>query len=435
MNDALGTDATVDAPDAAVPAADLRSRSSLVRGASVGRYVVLSELGAGGMGVVFAAYDPDLDRKVALKLLRAGLGAEGSDGAARLLREAQALAKVSHPNVVAIHDVGTRGDEVWIAMEFIAGRTLGDWLREGSRSWQQVLDVIEPVVRGLATAHAAGLVHRDVKPDNVMLGDDGRVRVMDFGLARGTAAEGIETNRDELDEEVVRAAGRRIDDALTAAGAMPGTPAYMSPEQFAAMPTDARTDQFSLCVMLHEAIYGKRPFAGDTVVELATNVLEGNRRSIPASSKVPRWLRGVVERGLATDPNHRWPSLPAMLAAMGAGRRRARRGRVLMGLGVLGSVVGVGLGARAWVEHRRVVACEAEGGLIEQVWNEDVRAEVVAGLVETGTGHAATTAEKVMPWLDEQAAAWRAARTQVCVDARVRRVLDEQTERRSVWCL
>src|SRR5688572_26513944 len=157
--------------------------AKLTRGTVVGRYVLLDKLGAGGMGIVYAAYDPELDRKIAVKLLLPSRSTEA--GRARLLREAQALAKLTHPNVVAVYDVGTHDDQVWIAMEFVPGQTLGAWVKERLRRWPELLRVLTDVVRGVAAAHAVGLVHRDLKPENVMIGRDGRVRVMDFGLAHG----------------------------------------------------------------------------------------------------------------------------------------------------------------------------------------------------------------------------------------------------------
>ena len=217
------------------------------RGDSVGRYVISSRLGAGGMGVVYAAYDPELDRRVALKLLHASKGPAGSKARRSLLREAQALAKLSHPNVITVHDVGLHEERIFLAMEFIEGQTLGRWL--GSpRSWSEVLDVMVQAGQGLMAAHDKGLEHRDFKPENVMIGTDGRVRVLDFGLAR--PASGGEVSS-ESDGFVPR------DDALsteqTSFGKLVGTPAYMAPEQFEHATTDARTDQFAYCVTLWES--------------------------------------------------------------------------------------------------------------------------------------------------------------------------------------
>ena len=156
-------------------------------GARIGRYVIIEQVGTGAMGVVYGAYDPELDRKIALKLLKPGQGREGHGASARLLREAKAIARLPHPNVVAVHDVGVLEDQVFLAMEFVAGGTIKSWLDEKPRSWREILDVFIAAGRGLAAAHAAGLVHRDFKPDNVLLDKEGRPRVVDFGLARQAA--------------------------------------------------------------------------------------------------------------------------------------------------------------------------------------------------------------------------------------------------------
>ena len=310
-----------------------------VRGQSIGRYLLLSQLGAGAMGVVFAAYDPELDRKVALKVLKH----QSSDVVAsrkRLQREAQALAKLDHSNVVAVHDVGVHNERLFIAMEYVEGITLGTWMAEAesaptlsgrrpdaeralrARPWREVLAVFIQAGRGLQAAHEVGLVHRDFKPDNVMLSDDGRVRVMDFGLARGDTGE-------------VVAAGETgaIVSHLTQAGSITGTPAYMSLEQFEGTIVDARSDQFSFCVAVHEALYGERPFGGDSVVELVAALQTGTPRDAPRGTAVPGWVRSVVLRGLARDPAARFASMRALLDALAADPV-ARRRRILARVGL-----------------------------------------------------------------------------------------------------
>ncbi|MFO0636004.1 MAG: serine/threonine-protein kinase [Nannocystaceae bacterium] len=195
----------------------------------LGRYVVLRHLGSGGMGDVVAAYDPQLDRKVAVKLLR-GRGDADAAAHARLLREAQAMARLSHPNVIAVHDVGTHGGRVFVAMELVDGVTLRQWTSE-PHGVDATMAVLSAIARGVAAAHGAGVIHRDLKPDNVMVGDDGRVRVMDFGLARPVAEPATEPGRSDAEDEVFRASSRPQLDAmalpLTQAGAIVGTPAYM----------------------------------------------------------------------------------------------------------------------------------------------------------------------------------------------------------------
>src|SRR5262245_38853464 len=231
-------------------------------GDRVGRYLVLSSLGAGGMGVVFAAYDPQLDRKIALKLLRSGLAGSSKDARTRLQREAQAIAQLSHPNVVSVYDVGTTTDgDLYIAMEFVEGDTLTTWLKKYPRTWREIIDVFLQAARGLFAAHSVGLLHRDFKPDNVLVGGDGRVRVTDFGLARSVITP----------EEAVRPGSSgpsALNAELTATGTVLGTPRYMAPEQLTGPDIDARADQFSFCVALYEALWGVHPLPGATSVSM-----------------------------------------------------------------------------------------------------------------------------------------------------------------------
>jgi tetratricopeptide (TPR) repeat protein len=326
------------------PASNASVAGLLDRGTAIGRFVVLGLLGKGGMGEVYAAHDPELDRKVAIKLLRAGAESESPEGRARLMREAQAIARVSHPNVVVVYDVGTFARRVFIAMELCDGHTLRYWTHARARTWPEILEVFAAAGRGLGAAHERGLVHRDFKPDNVMISADGQVRVMDFGLvqlrgdrsasgrwetsgpARLAAAAGAADPDDEEDvrsTQPVGAALARFDTSdgvpeveLTEAGVSLGTPAYMSPEQFRNEPVDARTDQFSFCVALYEAVYGERPFPGRTVHEISEAVRDGRVREPPAGREVPAWLREALLRGLRREPGERWPSMGALSAAL-----------------------------------------------------------------------------------------------------------------------
>ena len=240
---------------------------------TIGRYEVLGRIGSGGMGVIYAALDPSLGRKVAVKLLNPK-GGQHKDARNRLLREAQALARLSHPSVVQVYEAGEFADQVFVAMEFVQGTTLRQWQLGADRSWRAILGAYKAAAEGLAAGHSAGIVHRDFKPDNVLVSSDGEVRVIDFGLAR-TEAE-VPTGSD----------GARMlpvdsDLALTKTGTLMGTPAYMAPEQFKGETADARTDQFAFCVALYEALYGYRPFSGGTIHKLAANVLLGNVESPP----------------------------------------------------------------------------------------------------------------------------------------------------------
>jgi cysteine-rich repeat protein len=293
------------APDASIADGGAAAAAELLApGASVGRYVIAEPRGAGAAGVVYAADDPQLARRVALKILPAS----DETTRARWLREAQAMARLSHPNVVNVHDAFEieRG-RIVIVMELVSGLTLAAWLAERPRPWREILGAFRDAGRGLAAAHAAGLVHRDFKPDNVLVGDDGRVRLADFGLARSPATAGP---------------------AETAG--LAGTPAYMAPEQFLGRGGDARSDQFSFCVALYTGLYGRRPFAaaeGASVAALARAVGSGQPQPPPQGSRVPPRLFAVLRRGLSATPEDRYPSLDRLLDALssaGAGRGPAR---------------------------------------------------------------------------------------------------------------
>ena len=435
----VGTDDTVTSPHAGGGPGRTepgRPGSLLGRGQVVGRYVVLAKLGAGGMGVVYAAYDPDLDRKVALKMLLER-GVASHDARARLLREAQALAKFSHPEIVAIHDVGVHAAGVWLAMEFVAGQTLGAWAKQAPRRWPEIVEVMLAAGRGVAAAHAAGLVHRDLKPDNIMVGDDGRVRVMDFGLTRaesGFDPEAIDPAPVEPESE--RPREDLLVTPLTQHGSLLGTPAYMAPEQFAGVATiTAAADQFSFCVTLWQLLYGQRPFAGDSVMALAAAVLAGELQAPPAGKRVPAWLRKLVERGLASEPSARWPSMEALLDALARGQTRARRRGVGLAIGVAG-LIGAGVfGWQRWDHAQRVAACEAEAASVDAIWNDAARTKVRDGLLASEVGFAATSAERVLPRLDAHAAGLRAATETACREATVDRRWDADTHARARWCL
>jgi serine/threonine protein kinase/formylglycine-generating enzyme required for sulfatase activity len=330
--------------DGGSPDADL---DILAVGATVGRYLVVERIGAGAMGVVYAAYDPKLDRKIALKLLRPQQGkGDQARRTARLEREAQAIAKLSHPNVVGIFDVGVHEGQVFMAMEYLAGGTLRDWLAAKKRTWREVLKMFIEVGHGLSGAHAEGLIHRDFKPDNVLLDKNCVPKVVDFGLVRltGTAVETTASGRidregaSEGEVESAPAAAPLAkapatgSAALTRTGALTGTPAYMAPEQFLGKAIDARTDQFAFCVALYEALYGERPFAGETVTGLADAVTNGRVREAPRGSEVPGWLRRPVLQGLSSDSARRYESMEGFLAVLRVDPVARRRRVALVGM-------------------------------------------------------------------------------------------------------
>jgi len=285
-------------------------------GARIDRYELVQEIGSGAMGVVWRAHDIDLDRDVALKLIRSA-GGSFPQLRARLLGEARAMARLPHPNVVAIYDVGTNDGGLFIAMERLDGGTLGDWLRAAPRSPADVVEKFLAAGRGLAEAHRAGLVHRDFKPENVLLGRDGVARVGDFGLA-------VPAAEFPLGGEAIRRDG----DAITQDGELVGTLAFMSPEQLLGDRATARSDQFSFCVALYEALYGQMPFvlpSGEThAAILLAAIAEGRIARPPADRKVPRRLHDLLVRGLAYDPADRWPAMDDVVAELALCRRRRR---------------------------------------------------------------------------------------------------------------
>ncbi len=375
-------------------------------GTTLGRYLVLERLGSGGMGVVFAAYDPDLDRKVALKLLH---GTAGDEERQRLLREAQAMARLAHPNVVTVHDVCLVGERIFIAMEFIDGQTLGAWTRERKRSWREIVEVLLPCAQGLVAAHQAGIVHRDFKPDNVLIGKDGRARVSDFGLARPTA-----DGRGWVAASGSASGGQPM---LTRAGALVGTPAYMSPEQFRGAPADARSDQFGFCVTAYEALFGVRPFEGKNIAELADAVQSGRIREPPKSS-VPRWLRQLVVRGLATDPAARHDGMAAIVRVLEA-RRRAGKRWIAAAAFVGGTALGVA--GLHWATAGLRLPCDDDDvEALAGAWSEQRKLSLVEGLAAVPSPFAKDTAERVGGQLDAYAQGWVDMRREACQATHVR---------------
>ncbi len=385
----------------------------------LGHHVLLYVLGRGGMGIVYAAYDEKLDRKVAIKLL---LGRGGPTVQRRLAREAQALARLSHPNVVQIYEIGEYQDLAFLVMEFIDGVTLKDFLAEAPRSRTQVLTTFAAAGRGLAAAHVQGLIHRDFKPENVMIRRDGRVVVMDFGLARG--ADTHEHDPFPLEPGLERS--NELSQQLTLTGNLTGTPSYMAPEQFLGAETDARTDQFSFCIALWEALYGERPFRGDNLGALLLAVTEGERVE-PSQGDVPMWLRRVLERGLAREPAARWPAMPDLLAALERDPTRRRRG-VAAAIGVVALTLAGVVGGQIRQTHQReqaIATCEFEGRAITEDWNETVAAQLEQAFLATEARFAASAWSHARPWMDAYAQSWTELRTQACTEARVEKTRSE----------
>ncbi len=418
------------------------------RGDQLGRYLILERVGRGGMGVVYAAWDPDLGRRVAIKLLRTDKKSheEQAKGQARLLREAQAMARVSHPNVISVFDVGALGGGIFVAMEFVDGGTLRGWLKDKPRSWREVLDVFLSAGRGLAAAHTAGLVHRDFKPDNVLLGKDGRVRVTDFGLARlaDEEKEKAPPERSELP------GGHESPELaqLTQEGLVVGTPRFMAPEQLrgGAVP-DARSDQFSFCVALYHSLYGEWPFEHPRVAPRLVehspsssrkgtsrpSQRDGDSRPVdpatgafepPHDSKVPGFVRSALMRGLSRDPKDRFTSVEALLAQLENRPRKARLGAAAAVL-----VVALGVGGYSWSAHvaaqRQALLCTGSEQKLAGLWDEAARRRVTEALVATGRPGAADVASRATRMMDDYTRGWVEESTEAC---RATRMRGEQTE-------
>ncbi|MCX4239449.1 serine/threonine-protein kinase [Paraliomyxa miuraensis] len=451
-------------------------------GVTIGRYVIVSRLGEGAMGMVYLAYDPQLDRRVALKVLRRRTRSSRAsrERQQRLRREAQAMAQLNHANVITVHDVGVADGRVFLAMDYVEGQTLRDWLDARRRPWRQALRTLIEAGRGLAAAHDAGVVHRDFKPENVLVGNDGSVKVMDFGLARpragnerssGVADTGepagdgpaeraptaaapsvpglpgqgvqpseVETEVGDADEDPGRdwwkgesglISIERSGVQLTRSGDVLGTPSYMAPELFEGGEANASTDQFAFCVALYEALHGVRPFAGETMAALAFNTSRGSITPPPRGHRVPAWLGRLVRRGLSTQPERRYPSMQALLDALvrGASRARLRRaGAIAAGLVVLG-------GGLSYAIVPRSAPCRGGEEHLRPVWNEERAAAIAAAFEATGVTYADEALARARQRLDDYASSWVGVYTEVCEATAVHgRQSPEELDRR-IACL
>jgi len=413
--------------------ADEPRATAYAHGAAVGRYILDEAIGSGATGVVWSAYDPELDRKVALKFLRGGANVSAADLRTRLSREAQAMAQLSHANVVVVHDVGTFAGQVYVAMELVDGATLGTWLTAAPRGWREVLEIFRAAGAGLAAAHAAGLVHRDFKPDNVLIGRDGRVRVTDFGLAR--AVGGDERGDDERDSDgradapASDAADRLLDARLTRSGALVGTPAYMAPEQIAGSRVDARSDVFSFCVALFEALYGVRPFAGASLPELAAAMRAGRVVAV-ARRGVPRRVHHAVLRGLAADPAARWPAMEPLLHVLATGPL-VTVPRAAAGAGIL-----VALAATIALVHAgRAPVCTGAAAAWGDLWNAPTRAAVEERFAASGRPSAGAAFAAIDGALTRYRDAFLRAHENACRDTRVYHTQSEEALDLRMSCL
>ncbi|MEO8703871.1 MAG: serine/threonine-protein kinase [Kofleriaceae bacterium] len=341
----------------------------------LGRLVLLDRLGAGAMGTVYAAYDPKLDRKVAVKVLHAG----DADANARFVREARALGKVAHPSVVAIHDAGEVDGAAYLVMELATGVPLRAWIASTARDWRAVIRVMRDVAAGLAAAHRAGIVHRDLKPDNILVGDD-RARLVDFGLAHDR----------------------------TGTDPAAGTPSYMAPEVLAGQPATAASDQFSFAVTLFEALHGDRPHAGTTRDELRVAALEAERAK---QATAPAWVQAIVRRALAANPRDRFASMDAVVGELGRDRRRAK---IIAGVAIGALAIGGGIGALGMRSHPAASLDCSGAARREAAWNP-----ATAERVRVQLGDAPWSATAIGS-LDAAAQRWQASFRTVCEATRIR---------------
>jgi tetratricopeptide (TPR) repeat protein/predicted Ser/Thr protein kinase len=390
-------------------------------GARIGRYVIREKLGAGGMGEVWAAHDPELDRVVAIKLVKPSTRAD-EPAHERMLREAQALARLSHPNVVAVYDAGTHGDRIFIAMEYVEGRTLSEWMHERRRDWTEVVPMLLGAGEGLMAAHRQGIVHRDFKPANVMVDAAGNVRVLDFGLARQFD--------DDLEPSPVRRSASpdassdrlAISSRLTRTGMVMGTPAFMAPEQFAEEDIDARADQFSFCVVAYRALWDRKPFPGGTYGELRRAVQGGHAREPPREVAVPKRIRKAVMRGLSVWPRDRYPTMEALLVDLRLGRAAPRRVRTIA-IGVVSASV---LGLGGFLLLHEPAACRGADDRVTAVWGPSQRASLASAFQATALPYADDASARVQQATDAYAREWIASWEQVCAAEQSEQLLDRR---------
>lgn len=384
-----------------------RRGTPLRRGDVVGRYVIVdaSDADASGHGS-YAAFDPELDRRVVLKVMpTASLDPDQVLRQRRLQREAQAMARVNHPNVLAVHDVGEHGGQLFVAMEHVEGMTLRAWLAAETRPWRDVLAAFVSAGRGLQAAHDRKLVHRDFTPDNVIVTDDGRICVWGFGSVRAMVSRsspGSQERRMSADMVFLTQLTRRED--------VIGSPTYAAPEQQQGDKVTAAADQFSFCVALYEALFGKHPFVGDTTADRRLAAMQW-RVEPPDRSEVPLPIRRAIDRGLAPEPHLRHGSMADLIDVLTRGTQRRRR--------ILGGAVLLGLGAAmagGWMLHRHNAeqACIAVAASIDELWNERARATLLESLERTGSVYAHVAYGLAVEEFGGFADAWREARLEVC---------------------
>jgi eukaryotic-like serine/threonine-protein kinase len=405
MNKTVGTGGSTEST---IPS-ERRGSAGILVLPEVERYTILEKIGSGAMGDVFAAYDAVLDRKVALKILPENR--RGSGQRDQLLSEARTLAKLAHPNVVPVYDVGQARGSIFFAMEFVRGENVVEWLRQ-SRTPESVAAVFRDAALGLAAAHGAGLVHRDVKPQNLLMGDDGRVRVADFGLAIWSVHDTSEP---------------------TDGGEFAGSPAYMAPEQLRREPVDARTDQFGLCVSLFEALYGHRPFADAGPAEMLA-AMEGSALVISGNDRVPTWLHTAVIRGLALKPSDRFSSCRELAAALQPPQPRVTRGLIAAGIVAATAVsVALYLGTRSGPPPVKIIAptCDAVTAPLDRIWNASTKATLASALDAAEPGASSRLIERLASYAQD----WKSTQISSCQSVRINHSWPAELEPAAQRCL
>ncbi len=405
-----------DAPDAPVTIA-------LTRGTNLGRYVILKPLSEGSVGAVYTAYDSSLERKVAIKVLRTDTGDNAlSAHQNRLLREAKAMAKLTSPNVNVVHDVGIFQGRIFVAMEYVAGGDLRQWLSSQKRSWREIVSVFHQAGQGLQAAHRAGLVHRDVKPDNILIGEDGRVRVSDFGLAISNATQADRAEQPSPADDTDR----------PSAHLLAGTPAYMSPEQHRLEPANPLSDQFSFAAALYEALYEQPPFAGETLAELRENVLAGKLNPPPAQSAVPTWLQATLARALQSDPAARFDSLDSLLKKLQ--RRPKKLGWAIAVVALIAVVAGI-CGAWEAGRSKMLSRCRGAAEQLADIWHADRRAELETALAVDGDPQSAFRGQRTVDLLDRYGQEWTELWTEACEATHIRQERSPEMLDKQMGCL
>ncbi len=399
----------------------------------IGRYQITRYLGSGGMSTVYVAHDPDLDRHVAVKLLRRRVSKPDRQ---RMVREARVLAQVSHPNVVHVYEAGIHDDDVFIAMELVKGMSFKHWCEQNPRpDWRQLRRAYIEVGRGLAAAHAQGIIHRDVKPANLLLGTDGHALVVDFGVAAASANKVVQGGDAALDAdrdtnsnanwEALPSAAAKLGETLTATGTFVGTPAFMAPEQHRGIRVGPAADQYALCVAMFLSLYGTLPF-GMSGSQSASELLDRKRRAElerPPGSAVPLWLHQVLARGLAMEPQDRYPSMNALVAALEDDpvERRAARARIAR-IALMSSVLA---GAVASLVVMRLAAgtqrdnCQQMTDDLASVWSPDIRNHIRKAFAATGAPFAGEAFQRVSTHLNDYANQWLAMRMETCESAQM----------------